>query len=72
MTAQAHSELEHRVTARKRELISELVEHKKNSCRHGAGDAINALKNRLDELAILVKDGINDHTRNQLDAWIMK
>jgi prephenate dehydrogenase len=72
-------DLEARVTARKDELIAEIIEHKKNSSRVGAAEAIDRLKARLSELAHIVKEGIVDDwanlgpkARTRLDAWIAK
>jgi hypothetical protein len=70
------SDLEARVARRKQELISEIVEHKKNSSRAGAADAIADIKARLSELAHIVKEGVVDGWANvgpsatlKLDAW---
>lgn len=51
-------DLETRVENRKRELISEIVEHKKNSSRAGAADGIERAKARLAELAHIMKHGV--------------
>ena len=73
------SELEARVTKRKRELIAEIVEHKTNSSRPGAAEAIDKLKTRLSELAHIEKEGVVDGWANvgqsarlKLDAWMAK
>jgi hypothetical protein len=70
------SNLESRVAERKRELIIELIEHKK-SVRPGAVEAGDALKERLADLARILKDNLtagwdnlNDATRNRLVLWI--
>jgi hypothetical protein len=72
-------DLEARVTARKAELIAELIEHKKNSSRMGAAEAVDKLKARLSELAHIVKEGIVDgwanvgpKARTRLDEWMTK
>ena len=52
--------LEIRVENRKRELISEIVEHKKNCSRAGAAEGIERAKARLSILAYLVKEGVVD------------
>jgi prephenate dehydrogenase len=72
-------DLETRVARRKQELISEIVEHKKNSSRTGAAEAIDKLKARLSELANIVKEGVVDGWANvgssaktKLDEWIAK
>ena len=71
--------LEARVTARKAELIAEIVEHKKNSSRVGAAEAVDRLKARLSELAHIVKEGVVDgwpnvgpKARTRLDEWMAK
>jgi hypothetical protein len=73
------SDLETRVETRKRELISEIVEHKKNSSRPGAAEAIDGIKARLSELARIVKEGVVDGwprvapaARLRLDEWLAK
>lgn len=73
------SDLETRVAKRKQELISEIVEYKKNSSRAGAAEAIDKIKARLSELAHLVKEGVVDgwaavgpSAKLKLDAWIAK
>jgi hypothetical protein len=73
------TDLETRVANRKRELISELVEHKKNSLRAGAAEAIEALKARLAELAHIVKEGVVEGWANvdpgakrRLDEWVAR
>ena len=72
-------DLEARVTARKAELIAEIIEHKKNSSRVGAAEAVDSLKDRLSELAHIVREGIVDgwanvgpKARTRLDAWMAK
>jgi hypothetical protein len=73
------SDLQARVESRKRELISELVEHKKNSSRFGAADEVTKLKARLDELANIVKGVVGSGWANvapsarvRLDAWMAR
>ena len=77
--ADASPDLETRVATRKQELISELVEHKKNSSRAGAAEAVDRIKGRLSELAHIVKEGVVDGWANvgpkaqlKLDEWIAK
>jgi hypothetical protein len=62
-------DLEARVESRKRELISEIIEHKKNSSRAGSVPAIDRAKARLSDLAHIVKEG-GPSAMNRLDAWI--
>jgi len=71
--------LETRVTARKAALIAEIIEHKKNSSRMGAAEAVDRLKARLSELAQIVKEGVVDGWTNvgpkaktRLDEWMAK
>ena len=78
-TATRQTELELRVESRKRELIAEIVEHKKNSSRPGAADAIERAKARLSDLAHIVKEGVADgwanvgpSARRRLDEWMSR
>jgi hypothetical protein len=71
------TELETRVTNRKRELISEIIEHKKNSCRAGAAEAIDRIKARLSDLGHIVRldlvDGwanVGPEAKLALDRWV--
>ena len=73
------TDLEIRVENRRRDLISEIVEHKKNSSRAGAAEAIERIKERLSELAQIVKEGVVDgwdnvgpSAKHKLDEWIAK
>ena len=73
------SDLESRVESRKRDLISEIVEHKKNSSRAGAAEAIDRAKARLAELAHIVKEGVTNGWANvgpsaklKLDEWMSR
>jgi hypothetical protein len=61
-------DLDIRVEHRKRELIAEIIEHKKNSSRAGAAAAIDRAKVRLSELARIVKAG----ARVELDEWMTR
>ena len=72
-------DLEARVTARKGELIEEIIEHKMNSSRAGAAEAIDTLKARLSELAHILREGVADGwanvgptARTRLDQWMAK
>jgi hypothetical protein len=72
-------DLEARVTARKTELIAEIIEHKMNCSRAGATEAIDTLKARLSELAHIVKEGVADGWANvgptaktKLNQWMAK
>jgi hypothetical protein len=64
-----YADLQTRVATRKQMLISEAVEHKKNSCRAGAAESVDKIKARLSELAHIVKGG---GATLELEAWISK
>lgn len=70
--------LQTRVENRKRDLISEIVEHKKNSSRACAAEAIDRAKARLTELTQIVSQGVVDWAnvgpgaKLRLDEWIGK
>ena len=70
------SSLETQVANRKRELIIEIIEHKKNSSRYGAGEAIDQLKHRLLELSqIMTADEcrtLSAGARVRLAEWIAR
>jgi hypothetical protein len=73
------SDLETRVAHRKQQLISEIVEHKINSSRFGAAEAIEKIKGRLSELAHIVKAGgvdgwanVSSSAKLKLDEWIAR
>jgi hypothetical protein len=73
------TDLETRVANRKLELISEVIEHKQNSSRAGAAEAIEKAKARLTELAQIVKEGVVDGWANlspsaqlKLDEWMAR
>ena len=75
----ATASLEARVASRKQELISELHEHKRNSCRGGAAASILHLRERLDDLAHILRHGVTNGwaqvdaaTTVQLDEWIAR
>ena len=70
-------DLEKRVESRKAELIAEIIEHKKNSSRPGAAEAIDKIKGQLTELAHIVKEGVIDgwanvgpKAKDRLDHWL--
>ena len=66
------SDLEMRVANRKQVLIAEIIDHKMNSCRFGAADAVDKLKARLTELACIMKTCDGTSTTLQLEEWITK
>lgn len=72
------NDLESRVQSRKRELIEELVEHKK-SVRPGAAEASGRIKERLDDLSYILKEcavldwtSVDKSARDQLELWIAR
>lgn len=69
-------DLEVRVASRKRELITEIIEHKKNSSRSGAAEAISRLTDQLTELAqILTGSGrteLSAGAKSRLAAWVTR
>jgi hypothetical protein len=67
-------DLEIRVANRKRELITEIIEHKKNSSRSGAAQAIARIQHHLLELSHILKadNGLGAGTRLRLDEWIAR
>jgi len=78
-TKTPRSDLETRVANRKQELIAEIVEHKMNSSRVGAAEAVENIKARLSELAYIVKEGVVDGWANvtpgaklKLDEWMAR
>ena len=73
------TDLESRVANRKRELIAEIEEHRRNLSRPGAVVAVDIIKARLSELAHIVKQGVvagwanvSASTTLKLDEWLAK
>jgi hypothetical protein len=69
-------DLEMRVENRKRELITEIIEHKKNSSRYGAAEAIDRIKHHLSELSHIVEarqwTELSASARSRLAEWIAR
>lgn len=69
-------DLELQVANRKRELVAEIIEHKKNSSRFGAAEAIAKIAQHLSELTQIVKSGdganLSDGARLRLAEWVAK
>ena len=69
-------DLETRVANRKLQLISEIIEHKKNSSRYGAAEAVDRIKQHLSELSQIVKAGerstLGEGTRLRLLEWMAR
>lgn len=65
-----------RVANRKRELIEEIIEHKKNSSRYGAAEAIDKIKAHLSELSQILNAGewssLREGTRLRLLDWMAR
>ncbi len=62
-----NQDLEARVSDRKRELVAELIEHKKRSGLASV-EAVDAIKRRLTQLEHLVKQNISDGWMNISEA----
>ena len=71
-----HDDLEARVANRKRELITEIIEHKKNSSRWGAAEAIDRIGQHLAELSTIVKTHewtkLTPDARLRLADWVAR
>jgi hypothetical protein len=69
-------DLEVRVSTRKRELITEIIEHKKNSSRWGAAEAIDRIGQHLAELSSIVKTHewtkLSPDARLKLADWVAR
>lgn len=65
-----------RVASRKSELVSEIIEHKKNSSRWGAVEAIDRIQRHLAELPRIMNGNerkvLSDDTRSRLVEWIAR
>jgi hypothetical protein len=77
--AKSGSDLQNRIASRKQLLIAEIVDHKKNSCRAGAAEAIDKLKGHLNELAYIVKEdmvggwvNVAPAAKLKLEEWISR
>lgn len=73
------SDLKTQVAERKQMLIAEIREHKTNSSRAGAAEAVDKIKAKLTELDHIVKAGVVDGWANvapdtalQLEEWIAR
>ena len=69
-------DLEMRVANRKLELITEIIEHKKNSSRYGAAEAIDKIKHHLSELSQILKahewPKLSAEARLRLVDWVAR
>ena len=69
-------DLETQITNRKRQLIAEIIEHKKNSCRSGAAEAIDKITHQLSELAQILSAGecanLGAGARLRLAQWMTR
>jgi hypothetical protein len=70
------TEIDELVARRRLSLISEIIEHKKNSSRAGAAGEIARIKDHLSELAHIVTAGASDgwgtRSRLRLDEWMTR
>lgn len=73
------SDIETQVAHRKQMLIAEIREHKTNSSRAGAAEAVDKIKAKLSELEHIVKAGVVNGWANvgpdttlQLEEWISR
>ena len=78
-TSASPTDLESRVASRKRELNALFIEHKKNSSRASAAEAITKIKARLSELADIMKTGavngwadVDPMAKRRLEEWITR
>ena len=69
-------DLETRVANRKLQLITEIIEHKKNSSRYGAAEAIDKIKHHLSELSEILKahewPQLSADARLRLVDWVAR
>jgi hypothetical protein len=69
-------DLEMRVADRKRQLITEILEHKKSSLRFGAAEEIRRINRHLSELSDILKaeewTKLSSATRLRLAEWIAR
>ncbi len=69
-------DLETQVASRKRQLITELIEHKKNCSRSGAAEAIGKLTHHLSELSQILKADecttLSAGARLRLAEWVAR
>jgi len=69
-------DLETRVANRKHQLITEIIEHKKNSSRFGAVEAIDKIKHHLSELSQILKTdewtNLSAGTKLRLAEWVAR
>jgi hypothetical protein len=73
------SDLETRVAYRKLDLIAQIIEHKKNSSRHGAAEEVGRLSTLLSDLAAIVKEDViggwakvGPKGKLRLDSWLAR
>jgi hypothetical protein len=69
-------DLETQVASRKRQLITEIIEHKKNSSRSGAAEAIDKITHHLSELSQILNAGectdLSAGARLRLARWVAR
>ena len=69
-------DLETRVASRKRQLITEIIEHKKNCSRSGAAEEIDRINHHLSELSQILSAGprasLTADARLRLAQWVAR
>jgi hypothetical protein len=69
-------DLETRVASRKRQLITEIIEHKKNCSRYGASEAIDRINLHLSELSQILNarkcTDLSPGARLRLAEWVAR
>ena len=69
-------DLETRVASRKLQLVTEIIEHKKNCSRYGAAEAIDKIKDHLSELREILKarewSQLSAEARLRLADWVAR
>jgi hypothetical protein len=69
-------DLETRVASRKRQLITEIIEHKKNCSRYGAAEAIDRINHHLSELSQILNarkgTDLSPGARLRLAEWVAR
>lgn len=77
MTLERSTDLQTQVADRKRELIGEIIEHKKNCSRYGAAEAIGRIQDRLSDLVDIVKEtngwtSLTPNAKLRLAEWMSR
>ena len=76
MLGMSSDDLQTRVANRKLQLVMEIIEHKKNSCRSGAAEAIDKLTHHLSDLTEIMKSQkspqLTAQARLRLVDWVAR